>query len=55
MATATVWSADGVLRNDSIYVGFGSLEEAFAYLDAAGCSLAEVLDYRCLGASSSPQ
>ena len=49
--TPGAWSREGTLCEDAIYLGFGSLEEAFSYLQAAGCSPMDTLDCRSVPGS----
>ena len=44
--TASAWRTAGEVHERSAYEGFGSLEELFRFLEAAGCEPGDVLDFR---------
>ncbi len=52
VAVATAWSPSGVACRTAIFAGFGSMEEAYTYLEAAVCSPDEVFDRRARGSSA---
>ena len=52
VAVAAARGPSGVACRTAIFAGLGSLEEAYAYLEAAGCSLDEVLDRHARGSSA---
>jgi hypothetical protein len=44
--TPTLGSPDGVICRHAVFAVFGTMEEALTYLEAAGCNLISVEDYR---------
>ncbi len=46
VAVRTVWKTHGEADERSAYEGFGSLEELYRFLEAAGHAPVDVLDFR---------
>ena len=46
IATRTTWRTGGEEHEDTVHLGFGSLDETFTFFESAGYEPAEVLDLR---------